>query len=99
MIHSDLNAQSTNDTMMDVSKLSGILRHADETALNHIGEEGMGIPSKKIAIFSNNTNHLLPSHYYSQFKVWYKCISITPSERSDEYNSWIITFKFNFSKP
>ena len=70
-----------------------------KTTHSEVELDEVEIPRKKITIFPNNTNNLLPSHYYRKLKAWYEHFSIAPSERSDEENSWIRGFKFNFSCP
>ena len=73
MIASDYNAQSTNESMRDGAyKPQSILRRAGTKSSSEQDSEEITIPKKKWSVFPNNTNQLLPSHYYSQFKAWYE---------------------------
>ena len=66
MIASDYNAQSTNELMRDgATKPPSILRRVGKKSSSELESDEIEIPKKKWAVFPNNTNQLLPSHYYS----------------------------------
>ena len=69
MIHSDYNAHLANTSMRDKTKLSGILCQAGKIAHFEVEWDKVVIPRKELVLFPNSTNHLLPSHYYSQLKA------------------------------
>ena len=86
MIHGDFNTHSTNETTRDEPKLLGIFRCAGKRAFDKISEKVIVNPREKFTISPNKTNHLFPSNYYSQFKVWCGYMLITPSEQSYDNN-------------
>ena len=87
MTYSEFNAQNKNDTMMDESKPSRILRRAGKTARNTIVESDIVIPKKKLNLFPYSIHHLLLSHFYLWFKAWYEHMLVVPSTRTEEDNS------------
>ena len=53
---------------------------------------------KILTLFPNSTKYLLPSHFYSQFKVLYEYMSANPLKRTEDEKVWIVAFKFNYSR-